>query len=92
MLAMTENARDAIKEVAPGQSGLRVYAADLPGIAGQQTFQVEVASRPAPEDDVIDVDGAQVFLDPRAAALLGDKVLDATVEGSSVRFAVGERA
>ena len=91
MLAMTENARDAIKEVAPGGSGLRVFTSELPGVAGQQTFQVEVAATPSPEDHVLDVDGANVFLDPRAAALLDDKVLDATVDGASVRFAVAER-
>ena len=92
MLAVTESAIDAIKELAPGEAGLRVFTAELPGAAGQQAFQIEVAAEPAAEDRVLEADGAHVFLEPRAATLLDDKVLDATREGASVRFAVAEQS
>jgi iron-sulfur cluster assembly protein len=92
MLVLTDNAIDAIKELAPGDAGVRVFTSELPGIAGQQTFQLELAAEPAPEDQVIDAAGAHVFIAPRASALLHDKVLDATVDGAQVRFALGERA
>jgi iron-sulfur cluster assembly protein len=92
MLTVTETAIDAIKQVAPGDAGLRVYTSELPGAAGQRAFQVEVTEDPAPEDHVLDAQGAHVFLEPEAATLLEDKVLDATVDGTSVRFAIAERS
>jgi iron-sulfur cluster assembly protein len=91
MLALTENAIDAINELAPGEAGLRVFTLELPGMADQWSFQVEFADEPAPEDEVLNAGGANVFLEPRASTLLDDKVLDATREGASVRFAVFER-
>jgi iron-sulfur cluster assembly protein len=91
MLTMTENAIDAIKRLAPGDAGLRVFTTDLPTETVQQSLQVEVTEGPGPADQVLDAEGARVFLEPAAATLLEDKVLDAALDGDSVRFAVGER-
>ena len=41
---------------------------------------------PEPDDAVVEAEGTPVFLDTEAAAMLDDKVLDATVEGDSVGF------
>jgi Fe-S cluster assembly iron-binding protein IscA len=92
MLSVTETAIEAIRELAPGEAGLRVYTSELPGATGQETLQVAVAPRPDPQDQVLEADGAHVFLAPTAATLLDDKVLDAKREGTSVRFAVAERS
>jgi iron-sulfur cluster assembly protein len=91
MLAVTENAIDAIKQLAPDEGGLRVLTSELPGAAGP-ALQAEVSQEPAPQDQVLEADGAQVFLEPSAATLLDDKVLDATLEGTSVRFAVADQS
>jgi iron-sulfur cluster assembly protein len=92
MLAVTESAIDAIRQLAPGEAGVRVFTSELPGGPGQETLQVEVAQEPSAEDQVLDVEGAHVFLEPTAATLLEDKVLDATLEGTSVRFAIAEQS
>jgi iron-sulfur cluster assembly protein len=92
MLAITENAIDAIKRVAPGDAGLRFFASELSREGDPHALEVEVAEEPHPEDRVLDARGAHIFLEPRAAALLDDKVLDAILEGASVRFAVADRS
>jgi Fe-S cluster assembly iron-binding protein IscA len=47
--------------------------------AGPQ-LGLEVAPGPAPGDQVVDDDGARVFLDQSAAALLGEQTLDVQVD------------
>ena len=91
MLAITENAAEAIQAIvgssseAPGQPGLRIAAAP----EGEQTsLELTVAATPAEDDEVVEEHGAHVFLDVDAAALLEDKVLDARIEGDQVGFAV----
>jgi iron-sulfur cluster assembly protein len=91
MLTMTDNAIDAIRQLAPGDAGLRLFTTDLPTESAQESLQVEVVEEPGPEDHVLDAEGAHVFLEPEAATLLEDKVLDATLDGRSVRFAIEER-
>jgi iron-sulfur cluster assembly protein len=88
MLGMTEDAINAIKELAPGAAGLRIFTSALRDAADGQALQVQVVEEPSPDDQVLDAGGARVFLDPRAATLLDDKVLDATFDGTSVRFAL----
>ncbi len=39
---------------------------------------------------MIEKKGARVFLEPQAASLLGDKVLDASVEGNQVAFTIAD--
>jgi Fe-S cluster assembly iron-binding protein IscA len=91
MLVLTDNAIEAINQLAPGDGGLRVSSSEPHDSAGQRTLQVHVTEAPAPEDQVVDAGGAHVFIEPGASALLDDKVLDATVDGSSVRFAVSDQ-
>jgi Fe-S cluster assembly iron-binding protein IscA len=89
VLAITQRAADAINHVAPGDFGLRVFLSG--GASDIQSLQVEIAAAPQPEDQVLETEGAQVFLEPQAAATLDDMVLDATQDESGVRFAVAHQ-
>jgi iron-sulfur cluster assembly protein len=94
MLALTDNAVEAVQEILssseamPETSGLRLVA-DPAG--AQANFQLSVVALPAEDDEVIEEQGARVFLDREAAALLEDKVLDASVEANEVAFTITDQ-
>jgi iron-sulfur cluster assembly protein len=54
-------------------------------------LQVSVVPLPAEDDEVIEEQGARVFLEPEAASLLEDKVLDASVEQNQVAFTIADQ-
>jgi iron-sulfur cluster assembly protein len=94
LLALTDSAVEAVKaivsssEEVPEMGGLRVVA----DRAGAETnFQLSVAALPAEDDEVIEEEGARLFLDPDAAALLEDKVLDASVQQDQVAFTIADQ-
>ncbi len=95
MLTLTDNAADAVKTIAqategmPDESGLRIQA-EAAG-DGQMGFGLALADGPAEEDQVIEEDGARVFLGPEAAVYLDDKVLDASIVGDKVQFSLTEQ-
>ncbi|NRQ50679.1 HesB/IscA family protein [Aeromicrobium stalagmiti] len=95
MLTLTDNAADVVKKIAEqvpdsAESGLRISQAGSEEEAGLALTPVEA---PQPGDQVVDDGGARVFLDPTAADLLGDKVLDAQVDpDGSVQFGLGQQA
>ena len=86
---MTQTAIEVIKHLAPGDAGLRVYTSG--GAPDVQALQVEVAREPKADDKVVEAGGAHVFLEPRAADRLQDKVLDAVQDEQGVRFAVTDQ-
>jgi Fe-S cluster assembly iron-binding protein IscA len=46
-----------------------------------------VAEAPRPDDQVVEQEGARVFVEPAAATVLDDKVLDVRVDdGGGVQF------
>jgi Fe-S cluster assembly iron-binding protein IscA len=55
------------------QGGLRISRADQ---ADDRDFDLSIQPRPADDDVVVTCDDTRVFLDPRAARALSDKVLD----------------
>jgi iron-sulfur cluster assembly protein len=57
----------------------------------QANFHLDVVTLPAEDDEVIDEQGARVFLEPEAASLLDDKVLDASVEQDQVAFTIADQ-
>jgi iron-sulfur cluster assembly protein len=57
----------------------------------QANFQLSVVPLPAEDDEVIDEQGARVFLEQEAASLLDDKVLDASVEQDQVAFTIADQ-
>ena len=95
LLALTDTAVEAVKHIVSSSAeasetgGLRLVAEQ----AGTQTnFQLSVVPLPAEDDEVIEEQDARVFLEPEAASLLDDKVLDATVEQDKVAFTIADQA
>jgi iron-sulfur cluster assembly protein len=86
---MTQTAVDVINRIAPGDAGLRVYISG--GAPDIQALQVEIAEAPNADDQVVEAGGAHVFLEPRAADTLDDKVLDAVHDERGVHFAVTDQ-
>jgi Fe-S cluster assembly iron-binding protein IscA len=93
MLAMTDNAATAIRDItssqdAPHGAGLRIASDN----STTDSLTLTVVAEPALGDQVVDRSGARIFLDPHAAELLDDKELDAGVDSSgAVQFAVAEQ-
>jgi iron-sulfur cluster assembly protein len=54
----------------------------------QANFQLGVVPMPAEDDEVIEEQGARLFLEPEAASLLDDKVLDADLDQDRVAFTI----
>ena len=89
MLALTESAVQAVKRIVwsseevPETSGLRMIAVRT----GMDTnFRYSVVPLPGEDDEVIEEQGVRVFLEPEAASLLDDKVLDASVKQDRIAF------
>jgi Fe-S cluster assembly iron-binding protein IscA len=88
MLDLTENATSVIRSIVerpelPEDAGLRVTS----GAGDSARLSVSAVASPEEGDQVLEKEGARVFLDPQAAVLLDDKVLDAQVSDSgSVEF------
>ena len=57
----------------------------------QANFHLSVVALPAEDDEVIDEQGARVFLEPEAASLLDEKILDASVEQDQVAFTIADQ-
>jgi iron-sulfur cluster assembly protein len=94
VLTLTENASTVVKNIVDQsagkqEAGLRISqdAADSPAL------QVTPSDSPQPGDQVLEEDGARVFLDETAAETLADKVLDAQVdETGGVQFAISAQS
>jgi iron-sulfur cluster assembly protein len=86
VLEMTKTAIDTINHFAPGDAGLRVSMSD--GDPETDALRIEIADAPGADDQVVEAGGAHVFLEPRAADTLDDKVLDAVQDERGVHFAV----
>jgi Fe-S cluster assembly iron-binding protein IscA len=93
VLALTDNAVDAVKSIVSWEAdsdgaGLRVTARE----AGERPqFHLAVAPKPIEDDQVIEKQGARVFLGPEEASLLDHKVLDASIEQNRVAFTIGDQ-
>jgi len=89
MLTLTNNASAVVKQIADQTggdgSGLRISqeTADAPAL------DVSPTDSPEPGDQVIESEGARVFLEEHAAQTLDDKVLDAQVDQTGgVQFSI----
>jgi iron-sulfur cluster assembly protein len=91
-LVLTDNASSVIRTLSDNNTpeltddvGLRI----APTQNGPMDLAVSMVGTPQEQDQVVEQDGVRVFLDPAAADVLEDKVLDATVEpDGQVRFMV----
>jgi Fe-S cluster assembly iron-binding protein IscA len=94
LLALTDNAVEAVKSIVSSSDeisetgGLRMVAERA---GTRANFQLSVVPLPAEDDEVVDEQGARVFLEPDAASLLDDKVLDASVEQDQVAFTIADQ-
>jgi iron-sulfur cluster assembly protein len=90
VLTLTHDAATAIHALTtqpdlPERSGIRIASAG--GDNGALSFAVSVASDPQPEDEIVEAEGARVFMDSQVAPALADKSLDAEVDPEGqVRF------
>lgn len=90
MLTLTENASTIVKTIAEQTggaegAGLR-FSAQNPE---EGSLAVAPAPGPQPGDEVVERDGARVFLEETAAVALSDQVLDAQVDpAGSVQFSI----
>lgn len=97
MLALTENATQAVEAIVSGQQlpdggGLRVSAVAPPTENSTQPdpdLRLSVVEAPEPGDEV--VEGAPVYVEPATAELVSDKVLDARISEEQVQFMLREQ-
>ena len=94
LLTLTDSAVEAVKHIVSSSEeltetgGLRLVAEQT----GMQTnLELSVVPLPAEDDEVIEEQGARVFLEPEAASLLDDKVLDAKLEQNKVSFTLADQ-
>jgi iron-sulfur cluster assembly protein len=95
-LTLTENAVEAVKEIvasvpdAQESSGMRIVANETTD--GRASFELSIAAVPGENDEVIEEQGARVFLESTASNLLDDKSLDARVDAErQIAFVIGEQ-
>ena len=90
MLALTADACQAIEgilEQSETATGIRIAPNAEDGSNGQ--LQMSVVDAPAATDEVIESQGAQVFVEESASSFLDDKVLDANItEDRAIQFEI----
>lgn len=94
MLAITEDAAEAITGIvsqvqAPEGSGLRIAPRATEG--ERAAVDLSLVEGPAEADQVVEEQGARVFVDNQLAPELDDKVLDAAVQEDRVQFTLIEQ-
>lgn len=94
MLTLTAEAVSAVRQLTkrpdmPEDTGLRI--ASVATGDGAATYAIDIAEAPLPTDQVVEAEGARVYLDQTAATEFDDKALDAEVEAGQVRFQLMER-
>lgn len=94
MLTLTSDAVEAVRTIAgvsPGlpDAGLRIEPR-TEGLEGG--IELSVVEDALEGDEVVEEEGARVFIDSELAPYLDDKVLDASVVGDQVQFNVTEQA
>jgi iron-sulfur cluster assembly protein len=94
MLTITSNAAEAIRTIVeatevPNEGGIRIAIAQQNG--AQASLELAISPAPLEGDEVLEVQGAHVFLDPMAVVALDDKSLDAQIEGDQISFGIVER-
>jgi Fe-S cluster assembly iron-binding protein IscA len=85
MLEISREAVEALKEMGP----LRITAEQT----GDDEIELSIdnAADPQPGDEVVERDGARVFLDAAAADALGDQVLGVHAHGDHFHFTFDEQ-
>jgi Fe-S cluster assembly iron-binding protein IscA len=85
MLEIHEDAVEALK----GMGGMRITAAETDdGVE----LQIDDASEPEEGDEVVEQDGARVFLDPLAAEVLANQVLGVHAHDDHFHFTFDDQS
>ena len=92
MFSMTPKAREVVRRVTAhprigARSGLRIASQG----ADEQALGVSPAAQPADGDEVVEGDGARVFLDEPAVPRVRGRLLDAVTRNGRVHFVVRAR-
>jgi Fe-S cluster assembly iron-binding protein IscA len=97
VLAISEDAATAIRRIVgetgvPAGAGLRITREVNTDESGEPRtdLRLSVVAEPQEGDEVLEDE--RVFIDPDAAELLDDKMLDADVLGEDVRFSLDVQA
>ena len=94
LLALTDDAAEVVRQIVSASDevsdngGLRMVAQQVGVDTG---LEFSIAALAAEDDEVIEEQGARVFLDPQAASLLDDKILDANVEQNRIAFTIADQ-
>jgi Fe-S cluster assembly iron-binding protein IscA len=89
MISITDDAAELIRALMDsGAGGLRISSGPATGNGHGPALVLDLAPEPRDEDEVLNADGAHVFVDAAVAPSLDGKVLDAHVEGEQLEFAV----
>jgi Fe-S cluster assembly iron-binding protein IscA len=92
VLTLTDGAVQVIRTVTanpemPPETGIRIES----GIDGSDALRLSVAPAPEAGDQVVEAEGARVYLEPTVAEILDDKTLDAQVDPQGdVAFSIAE--
>ncbi len=91
MLQLTENATTIVRSISEQSQGAGLRLAS--GAEPDGALSAALVPTAEAEDQVIEQEGARVFLDQGAAAELDDKVLDAGMDDSgNVQFGISLQA
>ena len=93
MLTVTHEAAKAIQTLTdgapePDSAGLRISVESDDG--GEPQLALSLTGGPFPADQIVEADGANVFVAETAAPLMDDMTLDATVQDEGVAFSIHE--
>jgi iron-sulfur cluster assembly protein len=91
VLTMTENAAEAVRLISAGSGlepdpGLRISAG--PPTEQGTSLEIGLAGEAEPSDKTVEEGGARIYVEELVAPALDDKMLDASMEGDQVRFAL----
>ena len=91
MLTVTHEAAEAIQSLTDGipeteTAGLRISVQE--GEGGTAQLALSVADAPLPADEVVESEGATVYLAQPVVEFMDDKTLDATVQDEGVAFTI----
>jgi Fe-S cluster assembly iron-binding protein IscA len=94
MLALSAQAIEVIRDIVAngdvGESGgLRISGSNEGN--GETALDFELAAEPSAGDEVVEEEGAVVFLDATAAVVLADKTLDVHAHGDHFHFSLEDQ-
>ena len=100
MLTLSTDATQAIEQIledpeVPEGGGLRIAPADAAADGDgptEGTLALSVTTGPGEGDEIVQDQGARVFLDGDVAPLLDDKTLDVSVDGQALQFRIEQQA